>query len=78
MQSAREFVEDYLRKGERFFKAAEAAFPGTGFQTSGRQAVLDVSELKRNPANYRAGADGGMTVLLHAERARPALPEHSR
>lgn len=28
--------------------------------------------------NERAGGDGGIPTLLHAERARPALPEHKR
>src|ERR1019366_2689592 len=29
-------------------------------------------------ANYRAGADGGMTVLFHAERDWPAAAQHGR
>ncbi len=29
-------------------------------------------------ANNRAGADGGMTVLLHAEPACPAAAQHPR
>jgi len=29
-------------------------------------------------ANKRAGADGGMTVLFHAERACPAAAQHER
>jgi hypothetical protein len=28
--------------------------------------------------NYRAGADGGMTILFHAERAWPAATQHGR
>ena len=29
-------------------------------------------------ANNRAGADGGMTVLFHAERGCPAAAQHGR
>ena len=29
-------------------------------------------------ANHRAGADGGMTILFHAERAWPAAVQHGR
>lgn len=29
-------------------------------------------------ANKRAGGDGGMTVLFHAERIRPDAPQHGR
>jgi len=29
-------------------------------------------------ANKRAGGDGGMTVLFHADRPRPATPHHER
>ena len=28
--------------------------------------------------NYRAGADGGMTVLFHAEHPSPAAAQHGR
>ena len=31
-----------------------------------------------NLPNKRAGGDGGILVLLHADRARPAEPQHGR
>jgi hypothetical protein len=31
-----------------------------------------------NYANYRAGADGGMTFLFHVERPWPAAAQHGR
>jgi len=68
MQSAQEFVEDYLRKEERFLEAAEAAFPGTGFQTSARQVVLDVSELKTRALVVVSGSGKGYRVRYALRR----------
>jgi hypothetical protein len=34
--------------------------------------------MKHRSPNQRAPGKGGMPHLLHADRARPALPEHER
>ena len=37
-----------------------------------------LEESRSRNAQQRAGGDGGMTVLLHAGRYRPAAPQHER
>jgi hypothetical protein len=50
MQTAREFVEEYLGNEARFFDTLKIAFPGSHFEAEPipeMQQVLDVSEFKQ-------------------------------
>ena len=70
MQSAQEFVEDYLRKEARFFKAAEATFPGTHFSTKRRQVVLNVSEQKTRALVVVSGSGVGYRTRYALRRKK--------
>jgi hypothetical protein len=69
MQSAREFVEDLLRKETDFIEAVGVAFPGASFQTR-RQVVLKVSELKTRALVVTSGSGKGYRVRYALRRQR--------
>jgi hypothetical protein len=59
MQTAREFVENYLRNEMRFLEAAAIAFPGGPFEAGPMQDILDVSEFERRAFVVVSGAVEG-------------------